>query len=250
MLAALDSICGLTGEPGAPYAKLVSRNAPLPRTPNPGPRHRRRRRGRRRLSRRARARRRRDRVRAPLHGEDRHEAARPLAEVHRATGPTASRRWTSSASKTARTSPSTSFPSRRSRDQRGDRHRRPDVLDERRHRPRRRVPCVRHQRHVRRHRAGRVDDHAAAREEPHPVSGARREPQGQGDRGRAAAEREVLEEEDPRGVSQHRLLRAELLRHQERGVALLHHPGPRRESSRVASVSTSSRSARPHCSPV
>ena len=111
------------------------------------------------------------------------------------------------------------------RHQRRDRHRRPDVLDERRHRPRRRVPCLRHQRHVRWHRTGRVDDHAAAGEEPHPVAGARCEPQGQGDRGRAPAEREVLEEEDPRGVSQHRLLRSELVRHQERGVALLHHAG-------------------------
>ena len=194
------------GSGGAPCAKLVSRNAPLPRALNPGPRHRRRWRRRRRLPGRARSR---ARSRSPPRTTTRRSRSRscaPGAAVHRATGPTA-RRWTSSASKTARHDQLARSRCRQRVIRRGDRHRRPVVLDQRRHRPRRGVPCVPHQRHLGQDRAGWLHDHPAAGEEPHPLAEARREPQDQGDRGRAAAEREVLEGEDPRGVPQHRLLR-------------------------------------------
>ena len=110
--------------------------------------------------------------------------------------------------------------------ERGHRHRGPHVLDQRRHRPRRGVPRLPHQRRVRRDRPGWLDDHPAAREEPHRRRQARREPQGPRARGRAPPQREVLEGQDPRGVPQHRVLRSGLLRHQRRGPPLLPHRRP------------------------
>ena len=123
-------------------------------------------------------------------------------------------------------------------DQRGDRHRGPLLLDQRRHRPRRGVPGVPQERHVGADRAGRLHHHPAAREEPHPHQQADGEPQGEGDRGRDPPQQEVLQEEDPRGVPQHRLPGRELLRGEVGRRALL-----------PTSRSTSSPTARPPCSP-
>ena len=98
-------------------------------------------------------------------------------------------------------------------------------------------------------RTGWLHHHAAAGEEPDPHLQARREPQDQGDRGRAAAQREVLQGEDPHRVPEHRVLRFGFLRHQGRGVALLLHLRTRVSRIRAGSTSTSSPSARPRCSP-
>ena len=112
----------------------------------------------------------------------------------------------SSASK--RHDPITRSPRSAAAGERGDRHRRPLVLDQRRHRPRRGVPGVRHQRR----RPGGIEQGGSTITQQLVKNRiltrqARREPQDQGDRGRAAAEREVLEGEDPRRVPEHRVLR-------------------------------------------
>ena len=124
-------------------------------------------------------------------------------------------------------------------DPRGHRHRGPHLL---RQPGRRRAvdgPGVPLQRRLGRGRAGRLDDHPAADQEPvlqEPE--ARPRPQDQGGGARGPAQRRVVEEPHPRGVPQHRLLRAGLLRREGRGRAVLQ----RRRS-------TSSTSRSPRCSP-
>ena len=76
--------------------------------------------------------------------------------------------------------------------------------------------------HLGRDRAGRIDDLAAAREEPDPLVQARPQPQDPRGLPGDPAQQGLLEARDPRAVPQHRVLRAELLRHQGRGRAPPH----------------------------
>ena len=83
-------------------------------------------------------------------------------------------------------------------------------------------PGVRRERRQGRGRAGRLDHHPAADQEPglqEPEAGPR--PQDPGGRARGPAQRRVVQEPHPRGVPEHRLLRPGLVRREGRGRALL-----------------------------
>ena len=112
-------------------------------------------------------------------------------------------------------------------------HRGPDLLRQRRRRRAVDGPGVRRERRQGRGRAGWLDDHPAAHQEPglqEPEAGPR--PQDQGGRARGPAQRRVVQEPHPRGVPEHRLLRAGLVRREGRGRALLRRSRSRSSTSR------------------
>ncbi len=92
-------------------------------------------------------------------------------------------------------------------------------------RPRRLLPQGHRPRHLeqrlRRRRPGRVDDHAAVREERVPHAGAHVQAQGEGAAARGQARDDGLEGPDPQRLPQHHLLRPRRLRHRGRVAAVL-----------------------------
>ncbi len=75
---------------------------------------------------------------------------------------------------------------------------------------------------LRREHPGRVDDHAAVREERVPHPAAHLEPQDQGVRSsRSSSSTQDVQGPDPRGLPQHHLLRARRVRHPDGGAGLL-----------------------------
>ena len=108
-------------------------------------------------------------------------------------------------------------------DQRGDRNRGQDVLEELGHRRQRRLARVRREHHERRDQPGRVDDHAAARQEPDSREQAGSPTEGEGARPRLPAQQQVLEAGDPQAVPEHRVLRAGLVRRESDGTSFLPH---------------------------
>ena len=117
------------------------------------------------------------------------------------------------------------------RHRRVERHLTVDQAGDRRDRGQALLPAPRHrhprygtravERRPRPARAGRLDDHAAVREERADRQRALRHPEAEGGRARVAARAEVEEGQDPHGVPQHDLLRERRLRRGARGAHVL-----------------------------
>ena len=106
------------------------------------------------------------------------------------------------------------------------RHRGPTVLRARRTGRRGHRPRAVGQRQGTRGRAGRLDDHAAARPEPLHLSRAHARAEGQGGVPRGQAQPRVAEGADPRHVPEPGLLRQPRVRHRGGGADLLQQAGP------------------------
>ncbi len=109
------------------------------------------------------------------------------------------------------------------------------LLRARRHRSRGHRPRAVGERRGRRGRAGRVDDHAAARAQPLHLAGADGAAQGQGGVPRDEAPRRVVEGADPRHVPQPGVLREPRVRHRGGGADVLLEVGARADAARGGS---------------